>query len=433
MNTARHRRVLAGVGDQALSSGTNFLTSFVAARLLTKAEFGTVVVVLGVAVVGLTLQRALVGDTLLAYASGQPADERRRMERDGLTAALGLGVVAGVVAIAAGLLPFALTDGMGWMGIWLPAVLVQDAYRYIFYCDRQPERALFADLAWLVVQVAALVAIALLGLRTIPYVLGAWGLGAAAGAVVGMLVFRAHPLGGRPLRWLAETRHLSGWFGGQTILAQAHSQVIVFFVAGVLGKAAIGGLRAIQLLLVMPVQSLLLAAQSLIVPGLARLAAAGDRARVEAQTRRLVALFAGAAFVVAALVVAFRRPFIALVFGREFLEFADLMLPVAVATVFYAARAPFTAACRALQNARGTFVIQLLYTGITVPAACLGAVRFGVLGAAWGITLGSAVLLCSALWVYRSTISRMAPAAGPSGEPGGRLVSQNVSHETRID
>jgi len=85
------RRALAAAADQALSSGTNVVTLLVAARTLAPAEFGAIVVALGVGMVAVTAQRALVGDTLLACGSAVPDEARRPMTRDALATATAMG------------------------------------------------------------------------------------------------------------------------------------------------------------------------------------------------------------------------------------------------------------------------------------------------------------------------------------------------------
>jgi O-antigen/teichoic acid export membrane protein len=420
--SATRRRILGGVTDQAVSSGTNFLTSLIAARLLTLNEYGTVVPALTIGITSIVVQRALVGDTLLAHGSVQTDRERSRLEHDALSSAGALGVICALVAIGVGQLPFAITSNIGWMGIWLPAVLVQDSYRYVFYSQRRPERALASDLAWAVVQVGALVAIGLLGLTTGPFVLGAWGGGALIGAVVGALLAHRLPIGGRPLRWARETRHLSGWFAGQVALSQGQSQVIRFFLGTFLRLSALAGFQAIQSLLIQPAQALLLAMQALLVPTLGRLVAAGKRAEVRALTRKLTGVFAAAGAVLAVTVFLLRRPLIEFVFTAKYLPYAGLLLPAAIATLFYAARTPYTAACRGLQNARGTFTIQAISTCATLPACILGSIWFGVIGATWGYAVGSMVLFISAVVVYHRTFKRVFLTPTDPAAPGDEAV-----------
>jgi O-antigen/teichoic acid export membrane protein len=406
---------LAAAADQALSSGTNVLTLLVGARVLAPERFGAVVVALGIAVVAVTAQRALVGDTLLACAAAAPDQVQRRMTRDALVTAGTIGLVGGAVGVALGALPYRLLADVGWMAIWLPAVCLQDAYRYRFFCDRRPDLALRADASWAVVQCGVLLTALLGGRMSAPVFLAAWGAGAVAGALVGAALARLSPVGGRPGRWLRQTRHLSGWFAGQTLVAQSHSQLVVFVVGGTLGAAAVGGLRAVQLVLLLPAQSLLLAAQSMIVPALARRAAHGDIAGIRRAVAGLAGWFSVTAAAVAGLVVAVRVPLVDLVFTARFRAYADLMVPLAAVTVCYAARVPFMAACRSLGNGRGVFLVQAAFTAATVPAVWLGALLWGVPGSAWGLVAGSAVLLVFAVRTYHRSLDR-ARVTTPSAE-----------------
>jgi O-antigen/teichoic acid export membrane protein len=399
---------LAGAADQALSSGTNVVTSLVAARMLAPEQFGAVVVALSVGTVAIGAQRAFVGDALLATGSAVQDGVRVRMTRDALATAAVIGLLAAGVGLVVGLLPYALTAQVGWMALWLPAVGVQDAYRYAFFCARQPGLALRADAGWAAVQAAILLACVLHGRVGAPAFLTAWGAGGLAGALVGARLARATPFGGRPGRWLRQTRHLSGWFAGQALIAQSHSQLVVFLVGSTLGAAAVGGLRAMQLILMLPALSLLLGLQSLIVPALARRAARGDHAGIRRTVSRLAGGFAVGAASAAAAVAAARVPLVDVVFTARFRDYADLVVPLAAVTICYAACVPYTAACRSLRNARGIFLVQAAFTATTIPAVWVGALRWGVGGSAWGLVLGSVVVLAGTVRTYRRSLARAA-------------------------
>lgn len=399
-------RVAAGVVDQIVSSGTNFATSLVAARLLAPDRFGSVVVALSIAVVVVSAQRAFVGDTLLAYAPAAEPGRRAELARHAVTAAAVLGCAGALVGLAIGSLPFDLTRDVGWMAIWLPAVVVQDSLRYVAFAEGRPQRALLSDLVWAMVQGLALVVVIMQGWDSGPTVLATWGLGATAGATAACLLAQLNPLAGRPREWLRETRHLSGWFAAQTLVAQSQGQVVVFIIGGILGTAAVGGLRAVQLALILPVLTLLLAAQSLFVPRIAAASARGDYGLIRRWVRRLATQFLIGSVVLSVPVVIWRDDVVGMIFGSDFSEYTDLMLPVAVATVLLSLNTPYTAACRGLQNARGIFGIQALYSFFTIPAAIVGAITYGVLGAAWAMTLGNSVLMLATTATYRRTLDQ---------------------------
>lgn len=433
MRSGRQVRVAAGATDQVISAATNFLVLVVAARILDATASGSVVLAMSVALAAVTVQRAIVGDSLLAHGSVVAPERQRKLERDALAAAALIGLGSAVIAVAVGQLPFTVTADIGWVGIWTPFVLVQDAFRYIYYGRRRPELSCVVDATWMLGQLAALALIVALDLRTAPWVLASWGFGGAAGAAVGIAMSRLNPIGGKPRRWIAETKHLSGWFAGQTAMSQTQAQVILFFLGGFISPGAVAGLRFMQNVLVMPAQTLLLAVQSMLVPSYGRLLAAGRLPEVRTLNRKLVVVFSAASVLVGAAVYLVRRPLIGLLFP-DYLAYDNLLLPIALATVCYAARTPFTSACRGLQNARGTFIVQCCYTAVTVPACLLGAVWGGALGVAWGFTIGSLALVVSSVVIYVRTINRLAAAdtpwefgnAGPNtasaaeSVPGGR-------------
>jgi O-antigen/teichoic acid export membrane protein len=405
MRWRRQRLALAGIADQGLSSGTNVLTSLIAARLLTPAEFGAVVIALSIGFVALTAQRALGGDTLLAYGPTVPIGERAQVTRDALALATMLGLLAAGACAAIGSAPWRLTVDVGWMAIWLPALLVQDAYRYAFFTVRRPDLALGTDIAWASAQAVALVVAILGGWVTGPVLLAAWGMGGLVGALVAAGLSRVSPVAGRPLRWLRRTRHLSGWFAAQMLVAQSTSQVLVFVIGGVLGGAALGGFRAAYMLFLVPVQSLLLAGQSLLIPVLAGRAAAGDYARIQRDVRRMTGWSVCLVTVLAGAAVAARGPLLEAVFTVRFREFADLVPATAVATICCAATTPCTAASRALHNARGIFLVQAVVTAASIPAVWVGATRWGIQGCAWAIALTSLVTLIAAVRTYHDALA----------------------------
>lgn len=402
---SRKGRALAGIIDQGVSSGTNFLTVLIPGLLFGPEDAGTLVLALSLGYIALGVQRAMVGDPLLAYASAFEEDERRTLVRDATTTALGLGVLAGLIGVIAWSTGSALTADMIWLAPWLPAVLVQDAGRYAFLAARRPDRALILDVVWALAQAAAVVVVLLTGHRTHGAFAAAWGIGALAGAIAYVVISGVNPLRGRPLEWFRKAGHLSGWFTVTAVLAQTQYYLILFVVAIVLDRAATGGLRYMQLLVLQPVQVVLLAAISLLVPRAARLAATGDAGALAHSTGRLARLFGPAALLVL-VAIPLRHVAVELIFPR-FASFAGVLVPVACSAALYTIQTPFTTALRGMQRARALFVVQILFTVTTVPAALAGAVLGGAVGAAWGLLAGAVVQLAALLVNYRAGLIQL--------------------------
>lgn len=417
-------RAATGIADQIISSGTNFATGFVAGRLLDATLFAQFVIALSAAYIALGVQRALVGDPLLAYSAGFEEPERRRMAADATATALWLGVLATGLGVAAWATGWSLTRDMIWLAPWIPAVLVQDAGRYVYLAARRPDQALVLDVIWALVQAATVLGVWLLARPGPGLLAAAWGFGALAGALASLAISRRVPWRGSPRAWARESGHLSGWFTPTAILSQTQYQAVLFLVGGLLSADALGGLRGIQLVILQPVQTVMLAVTSLMVPHAARLYASGDRKSLSSSTWRLGAVFLvlGLATVV---LVPLRAQFLQLVLPK-YVGFAAIVPAIVAQAIVYAFVAPFVSALRGLQRARDLFVIQVLFALLTIAGVIIGARWYGVVGAAWGLTIASVGLVVGTIAAF---VFGVRPAPGstrdeplPCSEmlPGGR-------------
>src|SRR5690606_20699499 len=116
----------------------------------------------------------------------------------------------------------------------------------------------------------------------------AWGSGTVVGSLVGLTLLRTNPFSGRAVVWVPDTRHLSAWFAATAVLAQTQTWVVLYFVGGFLGEADLGGLRMLQLIVLMPVQNFIWALTGLIVPGYSHFAGQGDAGKIRQRARMLV-------------------------------------------------------------------------------------------------------------------------------------------------
>lgn len=402
-----------GLADQAVSSGTNFLTSLLTARLLAPAEYGQVVIAMTVGVLALAAGRASVGSVLLAV---EPVAERgagRRLVADALSVSLLIGVGAAVLGLAIGFLPVPAAAAITAVAVWIPGVVVQDALRYAAFRDSAPGRALLLDVVWALAQGCAVVVLLGAGQVGVTTLIGAWGVGALVSALVGLWLARPTLALAGARRWLRRTRAMRGWYAGQEVLSQMHVQVVIWTTGAMLGTSDVGGLRAVQTLVMMPASSALVAMQSLIVPAMARRAANGDLAGLRRSTVRLTWLFGGCAALLGLVACLTRQPFVEGVFTSRFAAYTPLMFPVALTAVGFGLTTPVSAACRALQDGRAVFALQASFTVVVVPACILGAVVGGIGGSAWGMPLAGAAQTAACAWAFRRRLVTppLAPAA----------------------
>ncbi|MEV6932545.1 hypothetical protein AB0M46_49765 [Dactylosporangium sp. NPDC051485] len=418
----RGRLVAAGLLDQVVIAAANSANTLLGGILLPKGRFGALALALAVGYFATCLNRAVVGDVLLALASRYDGEPRARLVRDGLATALCSGLITTVVFVAL----WALSPGLGeidlhqlvWLAPFTVPVMLHDTARSDYLADRRPDKALGIGLVWAGTQAVAVVVMILTHTSSAGGLLIAWGLGATAGAAVYLVRERRLPWRGSPRAWLADTRHLSGWFTITAIVAQVQVLAISFIVAGRLSRIDLANLRFVQTVELQPVQNLITALQSLLVPRASRNAADAAEAGPEGaraalalrrRTRRLVTAFA----ILGALLVLTVWPVVSavLVHTRKFAEAAPLALPIALQCAVYLLQVPFTAAMRGMHRARLLFVQYVVFAVVSLSGLTVGAGYAGLHGAAWGLLTGStASLICMAA-LYGYALRRLRPPA----------------------
>jgi O-antigen/teichoic acid export membrane protein len=247
-------------------------------------------------------------------------------------------------------------------------------------------------------------------------ILTSWGIGAVVALAGYLLRTGARPWRGDPRRWLAETRHLSGWFTATALVGQLQTQAVGFLVAGRIGKPDLAVLRSAQTAFLQPVQNLVTATMGLLVPRSSRLAASGDRAGLHRLTVRLALALAGLAALLVAVAVPLAHalePYL-----RGYAAIVPLVLPIALQSGVYLVQAPFSAAMRGMHRARLLFVQYCLFTTASLTGLLIGASRHDLLAATWGLVSGSVLGLIVMIVIYLWAVRRLTPAdAGLSAQP----------------
>jgi O-antigen/teichoic acid export membrane protein len=395
---------LSAVIDQTLSSGTNFATGLIAARLLGPERFGLVVVAMSAVYLSVAMQRALVGEPLLAQIPLLTPPAARSAERDALSTAAGIGILSGLACLAVARTPLSMTRDLWLVALWVPGIILQDAVRYVSFGRRRPNLAAASDGAWTLGQGIVLLLLMSAGEgRSAANLLAAWGFGGVIGAGVGIWRLGISPLGGRPRQWLIRSRRLSAWLLPQTLLSQGAFQLSTMMVGLLLGSDAVAGFRVL-LTLVMPILATITVADALLVPSMAvTLQASG--ADAQAALVRSLALKAGLlAGAAAVMLIAYSDFSIRVLFGIDYVRFHGLVPALAIAMTLHAFGLPAGSGLRALQEGRRLFTCQLATNAIGLPATLLLSATFGLGGAVWSVTLQAAVMMVITSMLYRSAI-----------------------------
>ena len=377
-----------GVLDQALSSATNFGLTLLAGRLLGPRGLGIVVIAFSVYLLALSLQRALVNDPLVVATAQLAVQERHRAVRSAVTLVLGSGIIfSGVILAIAALLPPAGASGLRLIAPWIVPTLLQDLWRSVLFRDRRGAAAALNDGLWAVGIVVALpVAIAT---RQEWAVMGAWGFGAALGAIAGFAQTRDRPeRPGLAWRWWRSKAWPFGrWLGLESLVLSAHSQAVVFLLGWLLGTGGLGGLRAAEAIFA----PMTLLGPALDLPGLPAMSRALAESAAAAWRRALqisgMALTAVAAYLL--VVGLWRREVLTIVFGAAFAGFGGLVVPISVMQLLYAGAIGFSLLLKAQQRGRALVGSRILSSVISLLLLLYLGSRYGLMGAAWGLALGN--------------------------------------------
>ncbi|MEV6105923.1 hypothetical protein AB0M28_14580 [Streptomyces sp. NPDC051940] len=413
--------VVCSVADQAVAALTNIAVLVVAARLSSAADFAVFSIVYMVFTVLLGIETSYVGQALVLERD-DPAGGRgvREACRSAVAfTALASSAVGGAAALVLAALSGEVAGGLLALGLVLPVVLVQDTVRYCFSTLRLPQYALASDALRCAVVVPAL-AVQPEG-SSAARLVAVWGLTALPALLLGLALL-APRVRGAVTDWRRYLRrgHLGRRFVVEFAVGNGSSQLAVVGLGLFASQLAVGALRG-AVTLYGPMNVLYNSATSFGPPLLNRVA--GPRRKVRA-TAALAALLSGTAAVWTTVLVLLPERA-----GREILgdtwSAASGLLPATGSQ--YAAIAAGTSALLTLRvlAPRATLPIQVVFSLASVGFLLCGYAVGGVLGAAWGLVVGSG-LKAVALWLRAGREARGAEggsgAVEAAGASGGRGV-----------
>lgn len=415
---AGHRRLGLTFCDQAVSSGSNFIVGVAIARFSGPVDFGAYMLVY--TLVWLLLvgcHRSLVTEPIIV--TSRDGEDNTADVAHGVSADLLLGTAVSIVTALAGLVAVAFHSRFGTpllaMSPWFPALLVQDYWRAMAFQRRRPGLALLNDSVFAFVQVALILAFWLLGWRSVGYMISAWGIGAAAGALLGLVAFpaSARPRSGQKL--MQRLWPVSRWMLADNLTGFASGQAYVVFVAGLLSGFDYGGFTAASNL-TGPVTVILLAGGNIGLPAASSRADPENRVELRRFTRRLslgAFLFIGAYG--AAIAVAGGRV-LSLLYGKEFARFAPIAtlsaLGYVVMSMVFGQGIALKAAGRMRRLWRAQAVVGAAsLTSVFVLVRLLGTPGAGWASLATGIYYAAAVQYLYVIELVRPE-QRLTPSSG---------------------
>ncbi|MEU3748052.1 MULTISPECIES: hypothetical protein [Streptomyces] len=386
-------RLSWGLADQAASSMTNFAVGIYVARSLGLGAFGVFSLAWVTYGVVLNVARGLATDPLVVRFSGGPEASWRGAVPRSAGTALGVGAVIGTACLAAGAgIGGPLGSAFVCLGVALPGLLLQDAWRFAFFAAGSGRKAFVNDVVWGVALVPAMVVAARVG-SVAAFVL-AWGGSAAVAAVYGCFQsgIRPRPAGARA--WLREQRDLGSRYLVENVSLSGASQLRAYGLGAIAGVGAVGAVRGAELLLG-PFLAVLM--------GLS-LVTVAEAARVLRQASHRLGTFclllgggqAAAALLWGGALLLVPARLGELVLGGVWHSAAQLVVPATLGVAGASLGTGAAAGLRALGAARRSLRCQLFASALYVGGGLGGALAAGAVGSAWGVA--AATVGSSAVW-----------------------------------
>ncbi|MEU6120438.1 hypothetical protein [Streptomyces sp. NPDC047123] len=386
-------RLSWGLADQAASSISNFAVGIYVARSLGVTAFGVFSLAWLTYGVVLNVARGLATDPLVVRFSGVPTEAWRTAAARASGAALAVGGVLGAACLLVGLgVGGRVGPAFVCLGVVLPALLLQDAWRFAFFAAGAGQKAFTNDLVWGVALVPAMVVAAQVG-SVAAFVL-AWGASAAVAAVYGCFQSGIRPRVTRARGWLREQRDLGYRYLVENVSLSGASQLRAYGLGAIVGVGAVGAVRGAELLLG-PFLALLM--------GLS-LVTVAEAARVLRQAPHRLGRFclllgggqAAAALLWGAALLLLPDRAGEFVLGDVWPAASELIVPAALGVAAAGLGTGAAAGLRALAAARRSLRCQLFASACYVSGGLGGAVAGGTVGSAWGVA--AATVCGSAVW-----------------------------------
>ncbi|MFH8801218.1 hypothetical protein ACH4F6_16720 [Streptomyces sp. NPDC017936] len=386
-------RLSWGLADQAASSMTNFAVGVYVARSLGVTAFGVFSLAWVTYGVVLNVSRGLATDPLVVRFSGAPdASWRGAVARSSGTA-LGAGAALGAASLVTGLaLGGRVGSAFACLGVVLPGLLLQDAWRFAFFAAGTGRKAFVNDLVWGVALVPAMVVAARVG-SVAAFVL-AWGGSAAVAAVYGCVQsgIRPRPAGAR--EWLRTHRDLGYRYLVENVSNSGASQLRAYGLGAIVGVGAVGVIRGAELLLG-PFLALLMGLSLVTVAEAARVVRRAPQ-RLGGFCLLLGGGQAAAALLWGGALLLVPDRLGELVLGGVWSSAAELVVPVTLGVAGAGLGTGAAAGLRALGAARRSLRSQLFASACYVTGGLGGAAVAGTAGSAWGVA--AATVGSSAVW-----------------------------------
>jgi O-antigen/teichoic acid export membrane protein len=383
------QRLSWGVADQGMSSLSNFAVNIYVARTLGAVQYGAFALAYVTYGFALNASRGLATDPLLVRFSGTDIPTWRRAITRCTGTAVTVGLTGGAIILTiAALLSGTVRLAFLALGLTLPALTLQDSWRYSFFALGRGRLAFINDTVWLVVLIPALVLLRKTGHADVFWFVFAWGAAAGVAAAIGPLQARTAPRLSGAWEWLYRHRDLGPRYMAEGTASSTGGLLRNYGVGFILGLAAVGYVQAATTLMG-PFMVIYFGMGLVALPEAARILRRSPR-----HLPHFCLLVSGGLCILAlawgvVLLVALPRGLGQLMLGNIWKPTYPLVLPTTIGIIGSCAATGAGAGLHALGAARRSLSVMVISQTVVVVFSIAGAAYGGVVWAMAGSALGS--------------------------------------------
>ena len=383
------RRASWGVADQAVASLSNFTLLVFVAQSVEPEAFGAFSAAMITFTLVAGLSQALTAEVFaVAYGAATRA-ERREPLADAAGCAFGLGLLAGATLLLASFVTTGPIQGpLRAIALVVPAILVQDFWRFAFFAGDRPGAALANDLVWAAVQIIGFSVLLTIREPAAEAWVFAWGAGGLLAAMVGTFQAGIAPNPLRAVSWVKAHRSLGVRFAAEWIAVSGASLGVPSVLGFVSGYAELAKFRGAQALFG-PLQALANGIRLSVIP-LAVRRRRESLARLGSFTVIATAIVLSFAVAWAIGVLLLPASVGAWLLGASWAGAREVLVPIAVAQVFATASFGFLIALRATATAQRSLNARAWTGALSLSFGAVGAVLADASGTASAVALASA-------------------------------------------
>lgn len=399
---AGSRRAFLTVVDQGFSSVSNFAVGVVVARAAGPSGLGGFAIAYGGWLMLAAMHRSLIAEPMAIEGDARSDSETAGVRR-GLAAELVLGLAATAIFLLLGLglrgaRATVISSALLGLAPWLPLLVVQDYWRWVGFMRRQPQRSLANDAVFNAGQILAFAAMFVAHVHSVAVLIGAWGFGGGCGALYGLWQYRVRPTMRHGLDLLRARWPMSRWLASMSLTDWGAQQGYLIVVGAILGPAALGGLKAAQMLVAGPAGVLIQAGGSIGLPEASR--AYSDQGWPGLMRVARVVTIAGFASLASVAVVVFvwGGKLLTVVYGNSFAGLHTASMLIAVGFLLVAFDLGPVLVLKATRHTLQVFFVEVVYMIASLTSVTVLSLMYGINGAAGAVIVTYAVTMTWARW-----------------------------------